>query len=421
MGNSSRAFFRSVSVGYFIAVRQVKRTNKWMTALTVAIMMLTFFNLIVTSGFLVGIIVGSENAFKEQWVGDVNIGPAEGETEILKTVEFENIIQSVPETVSYSSRLLRGGLVEANWLEKSKESDANRVSTTIAGVVPSHEEKTSHLSRHLVEGEWLSDDDPKGIIIGSSLLEDYSPVADVVSLLRDIHPGTTVKLTVGQEEKEFIVRGIIKSKVDVVSNRVFISKNELQKMSGKYDSNVQEISVRVSEGVDPYIVKSPLVQNGYSKYGRINAGPEGSPEFLVNLKKFFNTLGLILGSISLVVSVITIFIVIYINAITRRRQIGILKGIGVTPLALESAYIFQALFYTLFGVVIALIVIFAVLKPYITAHPIVSPFADIILVAEPVSVAQKVLLVTVVAILSGYIPSRLIVKQNTLNSILGRN
>lgn len=419
--NSTNAFFRSLSVGYFIAVRQIKRTNKWMTLLTVAIMMLTFFNLIATTGFLVGIIVGAENSFKEQWVGDVSIGAVDGEKEVLKTTEFEKIIDAIPTTVGYSSRFLQGGMIEANWLEKKKDTDANRVNTTVTGVIPSHEDRTSHLSRYLVEGNWLDDTDTKGIVIGSALLEDYSPVADVVSLLHDVHPGTTVRLIVGEQSKEFVVRGIIKSKVDVVSNRVFVNKNELQKMVGKYDENVQEISVRVAEGTDPYLVKSPLVQNGYSKYGRINAGSEGSPEFLVNLKKFFNTLGLILGSISLVVSLITIFIVIYINAITRRRQIGILKGIGVTPLALECAYVFQALFYTLTGVAIALVFTLGILKPYIDAHPIVSPFADIILVADIYSVVQKVILIVFIAILSGYVPSRIIVKQNTLNSILGRN
>jgi ABC-type lipoprotein release transport system permease subunit len=47
------------------------------------------------------------------------------------------------------------------------------------------------------------------------------------------------------------------------------------------------------------------------------------------------------GSIGIVVSAITLFIVIFINAITRRKQIGILKGIGINSFAIEFSYLFQ--------------------------------------------------------------------------------
>jgi putative ABC transport system permease protein len=148
---------------------------------------------------------------------------------------------------------------------------------------------------------------------------------------------------------------------------------------------------------------------------------EGSPEFLVNIKLFFSIIGTILGSVSVVVALITIFIIIYINALTRRRQIGIMKGIGVTEFAVEFSYICQAMFYVLLGSGLALLIIFAGLKPLIDAHPIDTPFATIVLVAEPADVAFKFLLVMIVSVFAGYLPARIIVKKNTLNAILGRN
>ena len=66
-------------------------------------------------------------------------------------------------------------------------------------------------------------------------------------------------------------------------------------------------------------------------------------------------------------------------------------------------------------------IIFAVLNPYIDAHPIDTPFALIVLVAEPLSVITKFILVFIVSIFAGYLPARLIVKRNTLDAILGRN
>jgi ABC-type lipoprotein release transport system permease subunit len=67
------------------------------------------------------------------------------------------------------------------------------------------------------------------------------------------------------------------------------------------------------------------------------------------------------------------------------------------------------------------VLIFAVLKPYLDLNPIDTPFASIVLVAEPGSVAMKFLLVLFISTLAGYVPARLIVKKNALDAILGRN
>jgi len=202
---------------------------------------------------------------------------------------------------------------------------------------------------------------------------------------------------------------------------MYINQSELRKMIDKHDFNVTEIAVKVYDGKDPYDVKGPLMQNGFSEYARINTASEGWPEFLVNIKKFFMVVGDILGGASVVVSLVTIFIIIYINALTRRRQIGILKGIGISPLALEFSYIFQAFFYVFIGTVLALLIIFVGIKPYLDAHPIITPFADIVLVADLPAVIGKCLLVILSTLFSALFPARVIIKQNTLNAILGRN
>jgi putative ABC transport system permease protein len=229
---------------------------------------------------------------------------------------------------------------------------------------------------------------------------------------------TTTSSSVTQD---FIVRGILNSKVQFVASRAYILDSELKKMLGKSDGDVSEISIIMNPGVDPYLVKTPLMDNGFGAYAKINTAEEGSPEFLVNIKLFFSIIGTILGSVSVVVALITIFIIIYINALTRRRQIGIMKGIGVTEFAIEFSYICQAVFYVLIGSGVALIIIFAALKPIIDANPIDTPFASIVLVAEPADVAFKFILVMIVSLFAGYLPARLIVKKNTLNAILGRN
>ena len=78
----------------------------------------------------------------------------------------------------------------------------------------------------------------------------------------------------------------------------------------------------------------------------------------------FAMLGNGVSAIGLVVASITIFIVIFINAITRRRYIGILKGIGIDGLAIEIAYVVQSLVYVLVGAGIGLFVTYRLLVPF---------------------------------------------------------
>ena len=438
-----RQFFYTISLGFFLAIRQVTRTSKWTTFLIVFIMMLTFLNLVATSGFLVGIVEGASRAFKEQWTGDLFITNRNEKPYIEHSSDILHALSSFPQIKSYTSRTIAGARLEANWQEKRKEEDANVVSNQIAGIDPIKEDETTHLSKEVVEGQWLRPGDSRGIVIGSSYLQKYSRVADLVSLLKDIKPGSMVRVTVTSKSspinpqqdfektkdltstnsvtQDFIVRGIINSKVQFVASRAYILDTELKKMIGKVDSDVSEIAITMNPGVDPYYVKTPLLANGFGSYASINTASEGAPDFLVSIKLFFSIIGTILGSVSVVVALITIFIIIYINALTRRRQIGIMKGIGVTNFAIEFSYICQAVFYVLIGSTIALFIIFAILKPYIDAHPIDTPFALIVLVAEPASVLIKFLLVFIVSIFAGYLPARLIVKRNTLDAILGRN
>ncbi len=65
--------WRAIQVGWFLAFRQVKRTSVVTTGLIVTIMALTFLNLVVTSGVLVGLIVGINKEFKTRLNGDLTI------------------------------------------------------------------------------------------------------------------------------------------------------------------------------------------------------------------------------------------------------------------------------------------------------------------------------------------------------------
>ena len=132
-------------------------------------------------------------------------------------------------------------------------------------------------------------------------------------------------------------------------------------------------------------------------------------------------IGNAIGSIGLVVAAITIFIVIFINAITRRKFIGILKGIGISGEAIEISYIFQSLFYATLGSALGLTILYGFLVPYVSSHPIILPISNAIIVAPVDGTLIRIGLIVLTTVIAGYLPSRMIVRRNTLDSILGRN
>ena len=60
-------------IGFFLAVRHIRRASIWTTGLIVFVMVLTFLNLVVVSGVLVGLIQGAVDQARYEFTGDAII------------------------------------------------------------------------------------------------------------------------------------------------------------------------------------------------------------------------------------------------------------------------------------------------------------------------------------------------------------
>ncbi len=415
-------FTRSVSLGWFLAYRQVKRSSLATTLLIVFVMMLTFLNLVVVRGVLVGLLQGSTNVYREHYAGDILITTLPKKNFIEHSNSLIETIDSIPHVRTYSYRYAEGAQIEANYKDRVKFTDEpNSAGTSLVGVDPDREEEATHISTYVVEGRFLTKEDSEGIVLGANLLKKYLDVESPnITLLENVEIGDRVRVDIGGKRKEFTVLGVLKSKTDQVDFRAFVLDSTLRPLIGRGDYNVDEISIFLEPGADPNLVKDLIVRSGAGDFARVQTWQESLPKFLLDIQNTFSLLGNAIGSIGLVVASITIFIVIFINAITRRKYIGILKGIGIGSGPIELAYVIQSLFYALMGIAVGILVLYGFLVPFIDAHPIKFPFSDGILVAEISTTAVRVGLLMLATLIAGYIPARIVVKGNTLDAILGR-
>jgi len=385
-------------------------------------MALTFINLIAVSGILVGLIAGSERALQEKSLGDIIITTLDNEDNIINTESLVRQLDQFPEISSYTVRYQAVGQIEANYKTRRDFSqDPNIVSGRLIGIDPEAEDAVTGLSKSVVEGEYLNSDEDGYLLLGALNIDRYTAgFADITGSLKEVYPGDAVRVTVNGNSKEFIVKGIVNTKVGEVSTGIFIPERELRRLGGQINRDAQEIALRLSPTADDQLIKANLVALELDAQAKIRTFEEAIPKFIVDIKNTFNILGVFIGAIGIIVASITIFIIIFINAISRQRQIGILKGIGIERRVIEIAYVLQSAFYALVGSLIGVAITYGFLVGFFERNPIDFPFSDGILVAEPMGTLYRFLILFAITLVAGFLPAWLIVKRNTLNSILGR-
>lgn len=412
----------NLRVGFYLAYRQIRRASLWTTGLTIFVMVLTFLNLVVVSGVLVGLIQGAINATREGYIGDVIISTLDDKEYIENSANLIAALAAVPEIEHFTPRYREAGVLEANYKTRKETDKPNTAGVQLVGIDPSSEQAVTNLADKVVEGSYLEPGDYDQVLLGQYLLTQYIPVeTPAFSSLDRVGVGTKIRMKVGDVTREVTVKGIIKAKVDEVSMSAYMVDSQFRSMIGRSDGNVDEISIQIRDGADPVSVREALKRLGADRYAKVQTFEEGQPKFLKDMITTFNMLGTAFSSIGLIVAAITIFIVIFINALTRRKYIGILKGIGVNGHAIEISYVLQSIFYATIGSVIGIALVYAVLIPAIATHPIDFPFSDGILVAPVGQTALRMSILIAVTIIAGFVPAWMIVRKNTLDSILGRN
>src|SRR3990167_6356599 len=409
--------------GFFLAVRQIRRSNPWTNILIDSIMTLTCLNLVVVSGILVGLIEGAVEGIKSHYLGDIFISNLENKTYTEQSQNIISAARNLPGVKFVTARYIESGTIEANYKNKLRQTDMDdSVGASIAGIDPRNEEAVTQLSSLVIKGEFIEENDFDKVVVGAMLLSQYLdfdspnfPVLDNVGI------GSKIRVTIAGNTREVIVKGITKSKVDEIDRRVFFPEKQFRALIGRNDFNADEIVLRLERGVDPLAIKRTLINFGFGNYAKVQTQEDAEPKFIKDMKKTFAILGNVISSIGLAVAAITIFIVIFINAILRRKFIGILMGIGISGSAIEISYIFQSLFYASIGSALGMGILYGFLVPYVSAHPIVLPISNAIIVAPVAGTVVRILLLVLTTVVAGYLPSRMIVRRNTLDSILGRN
>jgi len=411
----------TITLGWYMGVRAIKRTGFISKLFIIFIMMLTFLNLLVVRGVLVGIPDSSLENARSDDTGDVLVSRLDGKQEIEKTYEITQYLDTSPYVRSYSVRYTSGVTIESDYQRSKKDAtNASKRNATALGINPVDEQAVTGVEKFITEGRMIRPGETGSVLIGQGLLDDATTANFTgEDLLQNVSVGGKVLMTINNQTKEYRVIGIVSSKGQV-DNRVFMLDSELRTLLGRSNTNASSIAIRaIQESYDSLLVDD-LKKQSFAEFAKFETSVQAVGEFLNDIKTIFDFLSTFVGLIGVFISAITIFIIIFVNAVARKQEIGITRAVGVPQSIIIASYFIQSLFYAVSGVLAALAVFFLLLDPYFRTNPIDFPFTDVFLSVDPSAITIQIAILLFSAGLAGYIPARMIIKQDVLSLILGR-
>ncbi len=395
----------------FIAYKSILKGNKSTHALLIFVLSLSFLNMM----FISGILSGLENTFTkviiDVWSSHIIIAPEQEPQQkqfIQNQNEVRSQIETIPGVIATARHYQLAGSVS---FDKEKNGVSKSISGAILGIDPSQEKGVLTLDSFMLEGEYLSDQDTDQILLSSALAGGYGLPAP--NDLGGVKVGDKVQLTFSNGIiRTYNVKGIYDDSIGIFFT--YITAREAESVLSTYN-NASQILVKTDLSRKPIAYFEKNIKQLFPKLSVQNytviLGTAGAFINALNLISF------IVGAISVIVAAITIFVLIYVNATNKRRQIGILKAIGIKQNIIIVSYVLQSIFYSICGVIIGAILVFGILTPLLAKYPINITFADLSLMFTPSVIIIGVVSLLVAGLVAGYIPARIVVKQEILKSI----
>lgn len=203
-----------------------------------------------------------------------------------------------------------------NFRYKEKE-----IGGTVYGIDPEDEAFVTGVEGAVISGgEFLSRPDSGEVILGREVSGGFDALMESRSL-GGVEVGDTVELTVSGRTREFRVKGIYTTLYFMAdAGGAYISRADMEDMLDIEGRDfAQEIAVKTTAGTDEYEIRNELLSLG------IRENIRTWHEFAGILRLIENTLGLvrnIMNAIGLLIAFVIIFVVIYVNIVNKKRQIG---------------------------------------------------------------------------------------------------
>ena len=183
-----------------------------------------------------------------------------------------------------------------------------------------------------------------------------------------------------------------------------------------FSERASQILIKTGPGVDENLVVQDLKNTGIA--GEIRSWEEygGAMRSVIST---FEIVASLIGIIGLVVAAVVMFIVIYIGVINRKKQIGILRAIGIPQNAIIGSYLIQSIFYVGVGIIIGWLLFRFLILQYFMIYPLDLPIGLVSLTLKSEALGGWISGLLIAGVLAGLIPALTIMRESIIKSIWG--
>lgn len=397
----------STRVSLFLAGRALARSNYGITAATTLMLLLIYVSMLFLPSLIQGAINRVNAALVDTLTSNIVITAASKGTIIDDADPYLASIRGTAGVAAATAVYHAGTQVSYG---------ASSGSWTVDAIDPASYGQVFTTPGNLIEGHDLTASDTDQVLLGIGIAgAGQTQVHGYRASLQTVHAGdkVTITLTSGKAVT-FTVAGIFNDQFPQADANAYITMNEAQKLLPASTGRVTAIYVRTRSGTtDSQDVSRLTALRGGMKF-------ETSADLGATVEDqtaSYQLISDILKVISLVMAAITVFTITYIDLVSKRRQIGIERAIGIRSSPIVLSYVLRAWAYALAGVGTGFALFRLAAIPLVQSHPFKFPNGPITLATTWNEMSHDLIILIIVATLAALTPAIRSVRIPILDAI----
>ena len=389
---------KELKVAFLLALRSLQRGSRSSAILTILIIGMCFTNMIFLPSMFNGIGQSITKQIVDYEVSNVLVSPKSGDQYITDLDATLDLINGMPGVQRASPQYSKGATFKYR---------QRVLGVTVRAITPTDEKEVSPVYTKMVAGSYLGEGDTGEVIIGRPLAGDPSVRQDdeFQPSLGGVRVGDSITIEFGNGyTKDYRVKGIYATGWSPVDSAAYITWTNMEQVEGKTLDKADSITVKAKPGYSEQFIKNELLAYGAGGTGKVQTTSDLLSKSLGRVLQSFAIINMVSLVVSIIITTVVLFIVITIKTINSRKQIGILKAIGVDKEVIMHNYGFQVIILGILGIILGIIITLA-LAMYMAYHPIVTPEWSATLYITPWDLFINSVILFIAAVVAGYVPA----------------
>jgi putative ABC transport system permease protein len=331
-------------------------------------------------------------------VSNVLVSPKSGEQYITDLDATLDLINGMPGVQRASPHYSKGATFKYR---------QRVLGISVRAISPADEKEVSPVYTKMVAGSYLGEGDTGEIIIGKPIAGDPTvrQEDEFQASLGGVRVGDSVTVEYGNGyTRDYRVKGIYLTGWSPVDNAAFVTWTDMEQVEGKTLDQANYITVKAKPGYSEQFIKNELLAYGVGVTGTVQTMTDLLSKSVGKVLQSFAIINAVSLIVSVIITTVVLFIVITIKTLNSRKQIGILKAIGVDKEVIMHNYGFQVIILGILGIILGIIITLA-LAAYMTVHPIVTPEWSAYLYLTPMDLVINSVILFCAAAVAGYVPA----------------